>query len=208
MPSDRAQHWETVYREQALDRVSWFEAAPDTSMALLRAQGMTPADAVVDIGGGASRLVDALIAQGQAHVGVLDISAAALAVARTRVQDLPGAGRVAWIVADVTRWQPERSYDVWHDRATFHFLNDPDEHAAYRDAMARALRPGGLAVIGTFAKDGPEYCSDLQVQRHDAKSLKAALGQGFTLLAQNRVKHVTPSGATQRFLFATFRRDA
>lgn len=207
MSSDRAHHWETVYRDQALDRVSWFEATPDTSMALLQAEGMTPADAVVDIGGGASRLVDALIAQGQAHVSVLDISGAALAVARERVQDLPGAGRVVWIAADVTRWQPDRSYDVWHDRATFHFLKDAADRDAYRDVMTRALRPGGLAVIGTFAKDGPEYCSELPVQRHDAESLKAALGHGFTLLAQNRIKHVTPSGTTQRFLFATFRRE-
>lgn len=207
MQSNRAAHWENVYRQKALNRVSWFEETPRTSMALLRAHGLTPAHAVIDIGGGASRLVDALVAQGQAHVGVLDFSGAALAVARDRVQDAPGAGRAEWIVADVTRWQPTRSYDFWHDRAAFHFLNEAAERAAYRDVMTQALRPGGIAVIGTFAKDGPEFCSALPVQRHDAESLKAALGPGFTLLAQSRAKHLTPSGAIQRFLFAVFRRN-
>jgi len=194
MQTHRKQHWATVYREKALDRVSWFEETPRTSLALLRAQGLTPDDAVIDIGGGSSRLVDALLSQGQAHVSVLDISEAALE-----------ARGVDWIVSDVTQWTPRKRYDFWHDRASFHFLTEDADRMAYRKAMTLALRPGGIAVIGTFAKDGPERCSELPVQRHDAKSLKAAMGPAFTLVAESREKHPTPSGVIQRFQFVALR---
>lgn len=206
MQTARADHWEKVFREKALDRVSWHEAVPETSLRRLRAAGMTPANSIADIGAGASHLVDALLAQGQAFVTVLDISQAALEAAWARLREAPGAGAVDWVVADVTRWEPARTYDFWHDRAAFHFLTDAAERAAYRDVMAQALRLGGIAVIGTFAKEGPERCSDLNVQRHDAVSLALAFGPRFALISDGLETHVTPGGAEQLFQFAAFRR--
>ena len=117
------------------------------------------------------------------------------------------AKRVTWIAADVTAWEPSRSYDVWHDRAAFHFLTEPQDQAAYVARLRRALRPGGHAIIGTFAPDGPERCSGLLVSRYDASSLAETLGSGFALIDTRRHEHVTPSGATQKFQFTTFRRE-
>jgi SAM-dependent methyltransferase len=200
--SDRSDHWQQVYQTKADDAVSWFEASPDTSLDLLDAAGLTQNDAVIDIGGGASRLVDALVARGQAHVSVLDLSAAALDVARTRLGD---AASVDWIVSDVLAWQPSRRYRFWHDRAAFHFLTDPADQADYVDVLGRALEPGGTATIGTFAPDGPEKCSGLPVARHDAESLSRILGDGFALIDQRRHAHATPWGSVQNFQFSTFR---
>jgi len=218
----RTAHWQGVYGSKAETQVSWFEANPALSLELLAEAGFaidipvaadgprTRSTAIIDIGGGASRLVDALLQRGYRDLSVLDISAAALATARQRlVQDLTlreAASRVRWIAADVTRWQPDRSYDLWHDRAALHFLTEPADQQAYRAALAAALRPCGIAIIGTFAPDGPERCSNLPVQRHDAESLADLLGPGFELLATRRHDHATPWGALQHFQFSTFRR--
>jgi trans-aconitate methyltransferase len=137
---------------------------------------------------------------------VLDVSAAALATARSRIGDK--AGRVTWITADVTTWEPPRIYDVWHDRAAFHFLTEPNDQAAYVARLRRALRAGGHAIVATFALDGPERCSDLMVSRYDAKTLAATLGAGFELIDTRRHDHTTPWGAVQKFQFSTFRRSA
>jgi hypothetical protein len=180
--SDRESHWQGVYTTKAEDNVSWFEESPDLSLALLAEAGLVSQHAVVDVGGGASRLVDALVAVGQQWVSVLDLSQAALNTARSRL--LPDAS-ADWIVADVTAWQPERHYDYWHDRAAFHF--------------------GGVAIIGTFAPDGPEKCSGLAVARHDSESLSNVMGDDFALIAQRRHDHTTPWGSVQKFQFCTFR---
>ncbi|HTI44750.1 MAG TPA: class I SAM-dependent methyltransferase [Candidatus Nitrosotalea sp.] len=219
----RTAHWQGVYGSKAETQVSWFEASPALSLELMAEAGFAidiPVavdgpprrdTAIIDIGGGAARLVDALLQRGYRDLSVLDISAAALATARQRLVRDPGlreaASRVSWIAADVTRWQPDRSYDLWHDRAALHFLTDPAEQQAYRAALAAALRPcSGIAIIGTFAPDGPERCSNLPVQRHDAESLASLLGPGFELLATRRHDHATPWGAVQHFQFSTFRR--
>ena len=136
---------------------------------------------------------------------MLDVSAAALASARSRMGDR--ADRVTWIAADFTVWEPSRTYDVWHDRAAFHFLTEPNDKIAYVARLRRALRPGGHAIIGTFAPDGPERCSGLVVSRYDADSLGTTLGQGFELIDTRRHEHITPWGATQKFQFSTFRRQ-
>jgi trans-aconitate methyltransferase len=138
-------------------------------------------------------------------VTVLDLSEAALAAARSRMAD--SAGRVTWIAADVTSWEPSRTYDVWHDRAAFHFLTECEDRAAYVVRLRRALRPGGHAIIGTFAPDGPERCSGLLVSRYDAAGLAGTLGRGFGLIDARLHEHVTPWGATQKFQFSTFRRE-
>ncbi|HVJ33406.1 MAG TPA: class I SAM-dependent methyltransferase [Terriglobia bacterium] len=211
--AERAAHWQRVYQDKSETQVSWFEESPALSLQLIAAAGFGPVKAdtdAVDIGGGGARLVDALLRDGYRSVTVLDISAAALAVAQRRLQadaDLRQlADRVTWVSADVTRWRPERQYDLWHDRAALHFLTDPADQAAYRATLLAALRPGGVAIIGTFAPDGPERCSNLPVQRYDAASLARLLGADFTLLTSCRHDHATPRGSVQHFQFSSFRR--
>jgi len=198
---DRQSHWQSVYATKAEGEVSWFEEAPEISLALLDEAGLTPGMSVIDIGGGASRLVDALSIDGKFDVSVLDLSAAALDVARAR---LPGDANVRWFVSDVTAWTPDRAYDLWHDRAAFHFLTDPADQAAYVHVMTQALKEGGMAIIGTFAIDGPAKCSNLPVARYDANSLRTILGDQFQLVATRTHEHVTPWSTGQRFQFSTF----
>jgi len=199
----RQAHWEKVYTTKSEHEVSWFEDNPAPSLELLALTGATPRSAVIDIGGGASRLVDTLVSQGYEDVTVLDLSETALATARARLADR--GAQVKWIVADVTTWEPVARYDIWHDRAAFHFLTEPADQTAYVERLRRALRPGGYAIIGTFAPDGPEKCSGLPVARHDANSLGAVLGSVFTLADARKHEHVTPWGATQHFQFSAFR---
>ena len=202
----RHDHWQTVFRSKGERDVSWFQERPDVSLEMIAATGVGREAAIVDIGGGASRLVDALVAEGFAHVSVLDISEAALETVRAR---LGGQGaNVQWIVADVTRWQPAQSYDVWHDRAAFHFLTSADDRAAYGEGVRQAVRPGGHVIIATFALDGPERCSGLPVMRHDAASIGVVLGPAFQLIESRRHDHRTPGGAVQRFQFSRFQRAA
>ena len=198
---DRQSHWETVYRTKAEREVSWFEDTPDLSLSLLREAGLNPSLAIIDVGGGASRLVDALVASGQAHVTVLDLSATALALAKAR---LVGTDCVNWVVSDVTKWTPYRQYDLWHDRAAFHFLTSLEDQRAYVRVLSAATKPSSAVIIGTFAPDGPEKCSGLPVVRHDAESLQAVLGEHFTLLSTRLHEHTTPWGSVQKFQFSTF----
>jgi trans-aconitate methyltransferase len=198
-------HWDQAYAARGEAGVSWFEAHPDTSLSLLAAIGATPASAIVDIGGGASHLVDALLAAQWARVTVLDLSPVALGMARERLKE--AAGRVDWIAADVRHWEPPQTYDIWHDRAVFHFLVEPHDRAAYADRLGRAVRPGGHAIIATFAPDGPDRCSGLPVMRYDPETLARELGAPFSLVASRSCVHTTPWGARQAFQFSVLRRD-
>jgi 2-polyprenyl-3-methyl-5-hydroxy-6-metoxy-1,4-benzoquinol methylase len=200
----RQDHWQKVYVSKRENEVSWFQQTPAASLELIGRTGATPASAVIDIGGGASRLVDALIEMGFRHVTVLDLSAAALEAAKVRLGDK--ASNIEWIVSDVTTWEPPRSYDIWHDRATFHFLTDAQDRAAYLSRLKQALKPGGHAIISTFALDGPERCSGLPVERYDAASLAQTLGEGFELVETMRQQHRTPWDSAQSFQFSVFRR--
>ena len=202
----RRSHWENVYTSKGEAEVSWFQHAPEPSLELLQQAGATVSSAIIDIGGGASRLVDTLVSLGFADLTVLDISEAALAAARARLGDRADA--IEWIAADVTRWQPARRYDFWHDRAAFHFLTQGQDQQAYVSRLRQGLRVGGHVIVGTFAPDGPEKCSGLPVQRHDAASLAAVLGAGFELVDSRRHEHRTPWNSVQRFQFSTFRRIA
>ncbi len=201
---NRGAHWENVYRTKGEREVSWFQETPSISLEFIRSAGATRHSAVVDIGGGASRLVDALVHAGYEAVSVLDLSESALAAAKTRLGQT--AAGVTWIVADVVRWKPLQRYDVWHDRAAFHFLTDAADRTAYVECLREALRPGGYAIIATFALDGPERCSGLPVIRYDAASLGKILGGAFNLVETRRHDHHTPMGGTQRFQFSGFRR--
>lgn len=204
--TDRQAHWETVYTTKGEAEVSWFQKTPAPSLELIALVGATRPSAIIDIGGGASHLVDHLASEGYEDLTVLDLSAAALTAAKTRIGEK--AQQVHWLAADATTWEPSRTYDVWHDRAAFHFLTSADDQAAYVLRLHRALRRGGHVIIGTFALDGPEKCSGLPVARHDAESLGKALGAEFALIDTRRHEHPTPWGATQRFQFSTFRRGA
>lgn len=206
MTTERQAHWENVYSTKGEAEVSWFQENPEPSLALLALVGATADSAVIDIGGGASRLVDALLAEGFKDISVLDLSAKALNVARARLGE--AGNRVKWIVADATEWEPPQFYDVWHDRAAFHFLNGEQQQQAYIERMRRSLRIGGHAIMGTFSLDGPEKCSGLPVTRHSAESLSALLGEGFALMDSRRHEHATPWGAVQKFQFSTFERVA
>lgn len=201
--ASRQTHWETVYTTKGESEVSWFQADPAVSLDLIAAAGATPASAIIDIGGGASRLVDHLVAGGFLDVSVLDLSEAALKAARARLGDR--AEQVHWQAADVTQWEPLRAYDIWHDRAAFHFLTEEQDRVAYRACLMRALKGGGHAIIATFALDGPERCSGLPVVRYDAASLARTLGRDFDLIDTRSHAHATPSGATQSFQFSVFR---
>jgi SAM-dependent methyltransferase len=201
--TDRQAHWENVYTTKGEAEVSWFQENPAPSLELIALVGATRRSAIIDIGGGASRLVDTLVSEGFDDVTVLDLSAAALTAAESRIGDR--AKQVHWIAADMTTWEPSRTYDVWHDRAAFHFLTKADDQAAYVARLRRALRPGGHAIIGTFAPEGPDKCSGLPVVRHDAKSLGEILGSEFILVDTRRHEHTTPWGATQHFQFSALR---
>jgi 2-polyprenyl-3-methyl-5-hydroxy-6-metoxy-1,4-benzoquinol methylase len=201
---DRSAHWEGVYATKGESEVSWFQENPAISLEMIRQANPDHGAAIIDIGGGASRLVDCLLQEGYRSIAVLDLSATALEAAKKRIG--PAAANIDWIVADVTTWQPAGPYDVWHDRAAFHFLTEPRNRAAYLERLQSALRPGGQTIIGTFALDGPEKCSGLPVQRYDGKSLASELGPSFELLDSRTETHHTPWNSTQAFQFSRFRR--
>jgi SAM-dependent methyltransferase len=199
-------HWESIYETRALTEVSWYQATPALSHELIRATGVTDAAPIIDVGGGASLLVDVLQQAGFRDLTVLDISAAAL----ERVRERLGlrASAITLIDADVTEYQPSRQFVVWHDRAVFHFLTDATERDRYKATLRRALTPGGHVIIATFALDGPLRCSGLEVVRYNASSLTEELGKGFALVESREEEHVTPSGKRQAFLYCRFRTDA
>jgi len=201
---DRSTHWDNVYATKGETEVSWFQDSPAISLDMIRSASPDHGTAIIDIGGGASRLVDALLRDGYRDLAVLDLSANALEAARRRIG--AAGSTVDWIVADVTTWQPPKTYDVWHDRAAFHFLTDPRDRAAYVERLRSAVAPGGHVIIATFAPDGPEKCSGLPVQRHDSASLAAELGPEFELVETRREVHHTPWDSTQAFQFSRFRR--
>ncbi|ROU03867.1 class I SAM-dependent methyltransferase [Histidinibacterium lentulum] len=200
-------HWDGVYGARSEDELTWFEATPGLSLELVR-EHLQPGEPFIDIGAGASRLVDVLLDEGFGPLTVLDLSGAALAVSRQRL----GArgDDVAWTEADITTWEPERAYAVWHDRAVFHFLTAVDDRAGYARALSDALRPGGIAIIATFADDGPEMCSGLPVVRYAPEALAQELdrllpGQ-FDMIDARRHLHITPKGNRQSFQYSVFRK--
>jgi len=196
-------HWETVHAEKQ-DAVSWFQQAPETSLELLLQDGLAEDAAIIDVGAGASRLVDSLLEKGYRNLAVLDIADSGLARARERLG--ARAAEVDWIVADITAWKPEHLYDAWHDRAVFHFLVDGDDREAYRRALRAGLKVGGRLVMGTFADDGPEKCSGLPVRRYSAQALAREIGEGFEMEHARIEMHRTPTGNRQNFQFVVFKR--
>ena len=202
---DRQAHWQNVYRTKGEQQVSWSQPSPEPSLGLIETFAQVRSAAIVDIGGGASRLVDALRERGYRNITVLDLSEAALQSAKARLG--ADAASVQWVAADATQWQPPQAFDLWHDRAAFHFLVDADDREAYVARLQQGVTTGGHAIIATFAPDGPEKCSGLPVQRYDHDALGEALGAAFALVHHQPHHHVTPWGAAQSFQFSVFRRQ-
>ena len=201
-------HWEQVYSTKEIDAVSWFQAHAELSVRLIHDTGVPLTAAIIDVGGGASTLVDDLLHNGYSRISVLDLSAAALAAARQRL----GARAVAvqWLEANVTDvGLPSHAYDVWHDRAVFHFLTSPEERQAYVRTVLRAVKPGGHVIVATFAEDGPSQCSGLPVNRYSANQLHGEFckfGEPFTLLHHEKESHLTPLGTVQQFVYCYCRK--
>lgn len=204
---NRITHWETVYRQKASTAVSWYRPHLDVSLMLLDQAGLSSASRIIDVGGGASTLVDDLIGRGLVDITVLDLSAASLGVAQERLGTCGGC--VTWLAGDITQVAlPAAGYSHWHDRAVMHFLADPADVQAYAAQAAHALAPGGYAVIGGFGPDGPERCSGLPVARRSAQDIATALGPSFALVATHAERHKTPAGAEQSFVYALLRRHS
>jgi ubiquinone/menaquinone biosynthesis C-methylase UbiE len=203
---DAQAHWDTVYQTKAAEDVSWFQTQPTLSLQLIEASGTSKDEGIIDVGGGASVLVDSLFDAGFNQLAVLDISAAALAHAKQRLGQRAGA--VEWCVADVTTFSPSRQFGLWHDRAVFHFLIDKADRQKYVEVLKRTLTPTGHAIIATFAVDGPLKCSGLEVARYDALSICAELGAVFQLLQQVDETHTTPWATEQRFSYFLFAKTA
>ena len=198
---DTQQHWETIYGSKAEGQLSWYRPHLEISLALIeRAAKGDRAAGIIDVGGGSSTLVDDLITRGFRNVTVLDISQAALDKAQSRLG--AGAGRVHWLHADITQSRlPERAFDVWHDRAVFHFLTDPADRTAYVQNAAKAVKPGGHVIVSTFGPEGPTKCSGLDVVRYDADALHDEFGPRFQLVESSQEIHDTPLGTHQQFLY-------
>ena len=197
-------HWEEVYATRFPDKVSWYQERPNLSLRLIEKAAANVDSRVLDVGGGASRLVDSLLDEGFSHVGVLDIAQNALNVSKSRLG--ARASLVEWFVADVKDFRSPHPWDVWHDRAVFHFLVDVDDREAYRRVLLRYLVPGGSAVIATFGPEGPERCSGLEVARYTPETLLDSLGPDFEMIEQCEEAHRTPSGDTQQFIYCWFGR--
>jgi SAM-dependent methyltransferase len=204
MTTDSRSHWETVYSERSPDAVSWYEQVPERSLKLIESMGL-PADApIIDVGGGASSLAARLLAAGHTDVTVADISQEALARARAALG--ADAERVDWIEADVREADLGRVFELWHDRAVFHFMVDPADRRGYLATLRRSLRPGGRLMLATFGPEGPTRCSGLPVRRYGADALTSELGPDFEQLGSELHLHRTPSGSEQQFLYARFSR--
>lgn len=199
------EHWERVYRTKQVDQVSWYQEHPESSLRLIRATRVPKTAKIIDVGGGASKLVDELLAAGYSKLTVLDVSATALDAARKRLG--ASASAVKWIEADITRadFLPFE-YDVWHDRAVFHFLTSAADRDAYVSSVLKAVKPGGHVIVATFAEDGPDHCSGLPVMRYSADELHSEFGTSFALVAQEKEAHETPSGVVQQFVYCYCRK--
>jgi 2-polyprenyl-3-methyl-5-hydroxy-6-metoxy-1,4-benzoquinol methylase len=197
---DPKAHWDTIYRTKAPDAVSWYRPHLETSLALIGRAAPGLSSSIIDVGAGESTLVDDLLARGYENLTVLDVSQAAIEATRQRLG--AAAERVCWVVADVTEHQfAPAAYDVWHDRAVFHFLTTPEHRMAYVRNVARAVRPGGHAIVSTFGPEGPAKCSGFEVIRYDAESLHGQFGARFRLVDSSKELHRTPWGTTQQFLY-------
>jgi 2-polyprenyl-3-methyl-5-hydroxy-6-metoxy-1,4-benzoquinol methylase len=198
-------HWEQIYHTKDCERVSWYQLHPRLSLQYIQNTGIGKTGHIIDVGGGASTLVDHLLDDGFQHVTVLDISVEALEIVQQRLGQR--AGLVTWLEADITQTTlPHHKYDVWHDRAVFHFLTETQNRQRYVNVVREAVKPGGHVIVATFASDGPERCSGLEVARYDPQSLHSEFGTDFKLLDSTREEHQTPFSTQQKFIYCYCRK--
>ncbi len=197
MSDAKSHYWDTVYTSRISEQLSWYQASPQRSLQIIEALNLQARCSVIDVGGGASVLVDSLIDRGFESLTVLDISAKAINISKQRLADK--ADKVDWLVSDITQFSPGRKYQLWHDRAVFHFLTKEQDQAVYLDTLKQSLTPGGYIILATFALGGPERCSGLPVEQYDAEKIMGRLGKEFILLSTEYEKHVTPAGDEQLF---------
>lgn len=202
MNVNREKHWETVYETKNPSQVSWMQKIPKTSLEFIRSFGLEKSAKIIDIGGGDSHLVDYLLDDGFENVSVLDISSKALEKAKARLGER--ANQVTWIVSDITQFEPSMTFDVWHDRATFHFLTKSEEIEKYLDTARNSVN--GFLTLGTFSTDGPKKCSGLEVKQYNEEALTSELSNGFEKIRCLSEDHLTPFGTKQNFLFCSFKR--
>jgi hypothetical protein len=203
--TDQNAHWERVYTEKRAEEVSWRQDEPALSLKLILRTGVGRDAPIIDVGGGASTLVDHLLLGGFSDLSVLDIAAPGLEQAKTRLGER--AGRINWVVSDVTAWRPSRKHRLWHDRAVLHFLTEPAQQAAYAETLRSAIEGDGWAIIAGFAPGGPAKCSGLEIVQHDGESLSRILGDDFQLMETHGETHFTPWGSEQAFRYHLFRRN-
>ncbi|MEO7986345.1 MAG: class I SAM-dependent methyltransferase [Gemmatimonadales bacterium] len=205
MTTDPQRHWENIYRTTAPTEVSWYQPEARLSMDLILRVAPDPETPIIDVGGGASTLVDALLDTGYRALTVLDVAPTAMALARERLGER--AGLVRWIEGDVLKAVFSSGFDVWHDRAVFHFLTESSDRARYVTQVRHAVRPGGHVIVATFGPDGPTHCSGLEVARYSAEAIHDEFGAGFRLLNSVREDHRTPGGGTQAFVYCLCRAE-
>ncbi len=203
----KKKHWQRIYSSGSTDRVGWYTPHLKTSISWINDLDLAADDPVIDIGGGASTLVDDLLDTGHSDISVLDLSARAMSIVKERLGNR--ASSVSWFQGDVTKTElPSRHFGLWHDRAVFHFLVEPGQRQQYRDKLLDALKAGGYFIIGTFDQDAPPQCSGLPVQRYSVEMLRSVFGEEFKLQRQHKEIHHTPSGVEQSYLYCLFQRTA
>lgn len=205
MPNfDRKSHWDTIYQTKELKNVSWFQPTPETSLGFIEEFEVSKTAKIIDVGGGDSLLVDHLLDRGYKDITVLDISAEAIDWAKLRLGDK--SEQVRWIVSDITTFQADVAYDVWHDRAAFHFLTSKEDTTAYVELAQRSIRKNGVLVVGTFSEQGPTKCSGIDIRQYSEASMVDTFKTYFQKVDCKTVDHTTPSGAVQNFVFCSFKR--
>ena len=201
---NRKKHWGDVYQEKSPSELSWYQKEPKLSLELIRCTNVASNDAIIDVGGGASVLVDYLSKESFTNLTVLDISENAIAMAKKRLGDT--AKSIEWIVSDITQFDTSQKFSLWHDRALFHFLTDPSDREIYVKALIKAIRNEGHLIIATFAIGGPEKCSGLEIVQYDSEKMIAELCDNFALLEERKEIHITPANKEQEFIFFHFLR--
>jgi 2-polyprenyl-3-methyl-5-hydroxy-6-metoxy-1,4-benzoquinol methylase len=197
--SEQQTHWQQIYEKKDPDQLTWYQPEATISLELIRQQKLSTESKLVDMGSGCSTLVDGLLASGLRHLTMVDLSSSALKCAQKRLGER--SETIQWIAADATTWEPEEEYDLWHDRAVFHFLTTEGQREGYLKALRKGLKPGGRVVLSTFAVGGPEKCSGLPIVQYNAEKVRATFGEDFTLLLERTEEHPTPWGGHQSFAY-------
>lgn len=201
---DRKKHWENIYQTKELKEVSWFQPTPETSLDFFKQLNVPATAKIIDIGGGDSLLVDHLLDRGYQNISVLDISTAAINRAKQRLGER--ANKVKWIIADAANFKPLEKYDVWHDRAAFHFLTNEQEISNYLETAQLNINPTGILIMGTFSEQGPKKCSGIEIKQYSETTMTNQLKKFFEKIKCITVDHKTPSGTIQNFVFCSFRK--